>query len=608
LKQNKINDLRKEAVRLYSGGGLLSKELVDRIKGIKEEIKQLTMVLKKINTPGVGPMLFAEFDKAARKAEELRVLHARFFEESRHGEKENLKKQIGQLEWELIEATLREKGKEMEIKKLDQFRKTNTRPFFLWKLNFSEVFREKGGFDVMIANPPYIKEYVDRKAFDGVRTSPYYQGKMDIWYLFACKSLDILKSQSGILAFIAQNNWVTSSGASKMRIKVTQEAKILNLVDFGSFMIFDRGIQTMVMLFQADKVPDQYVFNLRRLLDGEAVLRDVLDMLEGRETPKAEYLRPRINRKTYASGATLNFSNSEAEEILSKIVAQSDFTLTKKEVAQGIVYPQDRVIKSTKEVLGGDFAIGDGIFVLNNKEKKEIPFLKNELELLKPSYTTEELGKYYGNPKNKEWVIYTDSGFNKPAHIKPYPNIKKHLDKFADVITSDNWPYGLHRSRDERFFKGEKIAAVRKCAVPTFTYTDFDCYVSATFYVIKSDRIDMKYLTGLLNSRLIAFWLKNKGKMQGSNYQIDKDPLLALPIKTPSEKQQDAVVELVDEIISLMAKSDYTTSEAKQQKTKDYCDKIDQLAYTLYDLTPDERKFVEDLGSRKNESSLVKQD
>ena len=92
----------------------------------------------------------------------------------------------------------------------------------------------------------------------------------------------------------------------------------------------------------------------------------------------------------------------------------------------------------------------------------------------------------------------------------PYPNIKKHLDKFVDVITSDNKPYGLHRTREENFFKGEKIIVQRKCAgKPVFTYTDFDTYVSATFYVIKTENLNQKYLTGVLNSRLIEFWLKN---------------------------------------------------------------------------------------------------
>ncbi len=125
-------------------------------------------------------------------------------------------------------------------------------------------------------------------------------------------------------------------------------------------------------------------------------------------------------------------------------------------------------------------------------------------------------------------VIYTSSGINK--NIDNYPSIKAHLDRFAERITSDFAPYGLHRSRDERFFTGNKIMSVRKCFRPTFTYTDFDCYVSQTYFVIKTDRLNLKYLTAILNSKLIAFWLKFKGKLQGNLYQVDKQPLLEIPI------------------------------------------------------------------------------
>src|SRR5690606_7589407 len=101
-----------------------------------------------------------------------------------------------------------------------------------------------------------------------------------------------------------------------------------------------------------------------------------------------------------------------------------------------------------------------------------------------------------------------DSKFKNPNEMNLYPSIKKHLDSFQEVITSHNKPYGLHRARDERFFKGEKILSVRKTHRPSFTFTEFDTYVSQTYFVIKTDRVDMRYLTALLNSKVIAFWLR----------------------------------------------------------------------------------------------------
>lgn len=98
--------------------------------------------------------------------------------------------------------------------------------FFLWHTYFADVF-EKGGFDIVIGNPPYIKEYENRDAFNGFREmSPYYMGKMDLWYGFACSSIDILKPY-GVLCFIATNNWVTNAGALLLRNKIIEDTQIL---------------------------------------------------------------------------------------------------------------------------------------------------------------------------------------------------------------------------------------------------------------------------------------------------------------------------------------------------------------------------------------------
>lgn len=442
------------------------------------------------------------------------------------------------------------------------------------------------GFDIVIGNPPYIKEYTNRKAFDGLRDSPYYQGKMDIWYLFACTGIDLLKNNSGLLTFIAQNNWVTSYGASKMRNKIIKETQILNLVDFNNYKIFESAdIQTMIMIFKKNSKIDDYCFDYRRIISKDTDFNDILDLLNKKPSSNCEYITPKIKRERYLN-KPLTFSSSNIESILNKILHLSNFKLQENEIAQGIVYPQDFVNSTSRKKLGNNFDVGDGIFVLSNEEKNSIPFTQMELNLIKPSYTTRELKKYYGDKNNSEWVIYTDSKFKDPEQIKPYPNIKAHLDKFQKVITSDNKPYGLHRARDEYFFKGEKIIAVRKCGEPIFTYTDFDCYVSATFYVIKSTRINLKYLTALLNSKLIAFWLRHKGKMQGSNYQIDKEPLLALPLKSIPDNKQQTFIELVDKIITAKKQNlDANTSHWERE--------IDELVYQLYGLTEEEKRIIE---------------
>lgn len=591
LKQKQVA-LQKEYIELHSKNKLIpvrQAEIETELKRLQTQVKKLNHS-EKVNAENAG--LFDIYSEAKKKADDLKRLHKEFFEATQKSKKDNIKKQIEQLEWELIEATLKEQGKTSALKKLGEFKRSNTKPFFLWKLNFADVF-ENGGFNIVIANPPYVKEYVHRSAFDGLRSSPYYQGKMDLWYLFACKGIDLAKDDSGIITFIAQNNWVTSYGASKMRNKVLTDTQILSLIDFGDFKIFVAGIQTMVMMFEKNVAIDNYAFDYRRLSGNSLELEDVITVLDKDKNTKAEYLTPTINRSVLRD-KMLTFSNSGAESILEKISNKANFHLDPiKEVAQGIVSPQDYVNKASQEILGGNSKVGDGIFVLSDDEVKTLNFSKKDLSLVKPFYTTNELKKWYVIPKIKGWIIYTDSDFKDKKKIEEYPGIQTHLDRYKKVITSDNKPYGLHRARDAYFFTGEKIIALRKCAKPTFTYTDFDSYVSATFYVIKTERVDQKYLLAILNSKLIAFWLRHKGKMQGNNYQIDKGPIIDLPIYEAPKERQEGLISLAARIIEFIKSPDYFGSPENQAKVQDIEHQIDELVYKLYVLTEDEKIIVE---------------
>lgn len=429
---------------------------------------------------------------------------------------------------------------------------------FEWRFEFPEILDDDGnfkGFDLIIGNPPYIKENDNKDLFTNTKKLRTYQGKMDIWYHFVGRGFDILKN-NGYLAFIATNNWVTNSGAKKLRNIVLEESQILSLVDFSSFMVFDSAsIQTMIMQFQKIKPPKNYEFHFAKITTQTPIYEDVINLLKNEKTQNNEILSINLTPKKFID-KTLNFTKSDYEELFNKIQKYGKFYLEESEVAQGIVYPQENINKKSLEILGNNFYLGQGIQKLTNEEVENLNLLKNEKILLKPIFESDNIQKYFVKRYNYFWVIYTNSSFKNPNSMDNYPNLKKHLDKFQNVITSDNKPYGLHRARDEKFFTGSpRIVALRKCVgEPKFSYVDFDCYVSATFYVIKTQRINVKYLTAILNSKLIAFWLKHKGKMQGNNYQIDKEPLLNIPIVTINSKNQkiaDELINLVDEILKV---------------------------------------------------------
>ena len=148
-----------------------------------------------------------------------------------------------------------------------------------------------------------------------------------------------------------------------------------------------------------------------------------------------------------------------------------------------------------------------------------------------------------------------------------------------------------------QFFKGEKIASLRKTAEPCFTYTDFDCYVSQSYNVIKTTRFNLKFLTALLNSNVIKFWLRHKGKMQGDNFQVDKEPLLAIPLVLVSAEEQAPLITLADQMLETQSRLHQAPSDEDKnilEKRATIIDKqIDKAVYQLYGLTEDEVKIVE---------------
>ncbi|MFT4245967.1 MAG: Eco57I restriction-modification methylase domain-containing protein [Micrococcaceae bacterium] len=405
-------------------------------------------------------------------------------------------------------------------------------------------------FDIVIGNPPYIKEYTDKDAFNGLHNNPIYQGKMDLWYFFGASALDLLKPEQGVVAFIATSNWITNAGAAKFRDKILQNGKLLEFVDFGDFKVFDKaGIQTMIYLIRRSQDNTHYSFDYSKVLNSKINNDDVKQFLTKIIDPRFTYFKTEINKQE-SLGSTLNFNNSKVNVVLESITQKADTYLLDNEVAQGIVAPQDYLNKKSQNILGDDFKIGDGVFNLSFEEYNSLNLDTNEKSIVKPFYTTEQLHRFYANSQHNAWVIYTDSSFKNPQKISSYPRLKAHLDKFQPIITSSNKPYGLHRARSEQFFVGEKIISLRKCQKPQFTYADFDTYVSQTYFSIKTDRIDMKALTVILNSKVVAFWLRYKGKMQGDMYQVDKAPLLKIPIVLPNNSIE--FTSLTEEMIALM--------------------------------------------------------
>ncbi|MGQ2593467.1 type IIG restriction enzyme/methyltransferase [Campylobacter coli] len=447
---------------------------------------------------------------------------------------------------------------------------------FEWRFEFPEILDDDGnfkGFDLIIGNPPYIKENDNKDLFTNTKKLRTYQGKMDIWYHFVGRGFDILKN-NGYLAFIATNNWVTNSGAKKLRNIVLEESQILSLVDFSSFMVFDSAsIQTMIMQFQKIKPPKNYEFHFAKITTQTPIYEDVINLLKNEKTQNNEILSINLTPKKFID-KTLNFTKSDYEELFNKIQKYGKFYLEESEVAQGIVPAIDEA------------------FVIKDKNV----FSKNEQCFIKEYYTGLS-GKFYSSFTDK-YLIYL-SNKNYSGNLDDLPNLKQHFQKYKEILKESkikyktpNKPYFyLHREREEKFFKKgeEKIISQVRCIEPIFVYSNENFYGSRALFFIQTCRINLKYLTGVLNSKLIAFWLKHKGKIQGNLFKIDKEPLLNIPvvnINSKNEKLANKLISLVDEILK-------AKEQDKNANTQELENKINSLVYKLYNLTEEEIKIIE---------------
>ncbi len=313
---------------------------------------------------------------------------------------------------------------------------------FEWRFEFPEILDDDGnfkGFDLIIGNPPYIKENDNKDLFTNTKKLRTYQGKMDIWYHFVGRGFDILKN-NGYLAFIATNNWVTNSGAKKLRNIVLEESQILSLVDFSSFMVFDSAsIQTMIMQFQKIKPPKNYEFHFAKITTQTPIYEDAINLLKNEKTQNNEILKINLTPKKFID-KTLNFTKSDYEELFNKIQKYGKFYLEEKEVANGIHPHYDFINNRINSNHNFAFKIGQGIFGLSEEEKEKLKLTKLENNLVKPYYDTQNFLKFFFKKNNHQWLIYTNSSFKNPNSMDDYPNLKKHLDKFQNVITSDNKP------------------------------------------------------------------------------------------------------------------------------------------------------------------------
>lgn len=565
--------------------------LIDEFEGVKL-FDDTLLDKKKFSTKGgsdsIQMSLFV--DSMQIYLDDLHKDQERLFGEQDPTTKKEIKRRIDKTIDDVIRAKLSQDNNSEGLRKYDEILKQNTKPYFLWKLEFAKIFRENGGFDVVIGNPPYIGEEGHKELFRQISITAFgkkhYIGKMDLWYFFTSKAIELIRD-NGVVSFIAPNNWMTTAGGKNMRKHIATETMIKRFVTFNNIMVFESASQqTMIFVLEKRTTTNTYLIPYSEFTTTLNANNngDIGNFLNAKNV--GNHFNASFDPKRHLEGATIQFLTGDASQVITKIQKCNVTYLANNEILNGIHPHHASVTKKMLPMLDGA-SVGEGIFVLDNSEVNALNLSENESSLLKPCYDSKSIARYYFNPKINHQIIYTTSDFKDVKLMDSFPALKKHLDKYRSVITSDNKPYGLHRARQQDFFDMPKIVSLRKCKVPTFMYIETPSYVMAEYYLIKTDRVNMKYLVGLLNSKLIAFWMLKMGKIQGNIYQVDKEPLLGIPIFIANKEIENSIESLVEKVV-------YEKLNDPTADTSGLEAKIDSMVYELYGLTDEEIKIVEE--------------
>ena len=454
----------------------------------------------------------------------------------------------------------------------DQFVASNT---LLDTLDWNKLFKGQisiGKIDAVVGNPPYIGEKGNKKIFQMVKNTAwgenFYQGKMDYFYFFFHKTLDILKP-GGRASLVSTNYYGTATGALNLRKDLKKRSTITQIINFNELKIFKgaQGQHNQVTFFT--KVTDKnyeckaYLSSAKGACDREKLAELITD--------KNQFLIP--NEELYQGEDCQILINSESNnKILNSIVEKFKKCPKRLESIADINTGADVTIsdikKSHLKKFKGDFVEHDGVFVLSQKELLALQLSKKELEAIKPYIKCSNINKYFTKISADKSLIY----FTWEDSIVGFPSIEKHLKKFKHILTDQMERYGeaypwfaLHRPRKQSMFEHKnKLIVPYRSKDNTFSFCSQPAYSSRdVLFIVPTGDVGAKELSVLFNSKAYYLWLYTNGKRKGSALELYQNPLSQLPIPTMSESIRGKLLDMFAQIEQMKASADVVLKAEK---------------------------------------------
>jgi hypothetical protein len=300
-----------------------------------------------------------------------------------------------------------------------------------WQSSFPEVFAS-GGFDVVVGNPPYIRqEWLAPYKPHWEATFASYDGSADIFAYFYELGIRLLRP-GGKLGFITSGSWVRGNFALNLRQFISQNAAPQSMIDFGEYQPFEDAemIRPTIAILQKNAEPRK--MKLFKWLTAGSPPENLSEVIANATTLKT----------THLSAAAWELESEEAIELRKKL-ADSGRPLG--EYTSGQFYRG--IVSGLTEV-----------FVINERQRQDlIRQDSRSAEIIKPFVQGTHLRPWYIETSD-QFLIFTRRGIE----IENYPAVLAYLQSHREQLEPrpESWNIardGLWRGRKPGSYRWYEI-------------------------------------------------------------------------------------------------------------------------------------------------------
>lgn len=472
---------------------------------------------------------------------------------------------------------------------------------FDWKGAFPQVFIQ-GGFDAVIGNPPYIRIQTLQETspidvdFFKRRYKAASKGNYDIYVVFIEKGLDVL-NENGRLGFILPHKFFNAQYGEPIRSVIASGKHLTKVVHFSDQQIFESATTYTCLMFLDKTGRDEFEF-------------EKVQDLDTWQTPNSENSIDTINANRVTE-KEWNFSVGRDAGLFDKL---SSAPVKLGEIADRMA---QGIRTSANEIFVIDFVSESGNIITGFSKQLE-QNVTIEKNIFSSFLQGREIKRYEVLPSGK-MVIIPYHLKNGKASLYSIEQMQKDFPKTLEYLAGNksflenrekgkmrgaNW-YAYVYPKNIELMKQEKILIPDIADRAQFAFDENGEYAFTSGYGItikKETGLSIKYVLGLLNSKLLEFYLKRiSTPMRGGFFRfftqfLEKLPISHIDFTNPSEKtQHDKMVSLVERMLALHKQNPRTPQEQEMVKREiESTDRaIDNLVYELYGLTEEEIKIVE---------------